>query len=70
MYLTLILLIALPVKIGGEQCDFACFTLYDPVCASDGRSYSNGCMMTLHACKSGRKLTVLYKGRCGHPKDW
>jgi len=60
----------------GEQCKLddwrrpscVCRTLcaydYNPVCANDGRTYSNECVMNADACKKRVRLRVVYTGEC------
>ncbi|KAH9525292.1 Extracellular protease inhibitor 10 [Bulinus truncatus] len=44
--------------------DFNCLDVYQPVCGTDGKTYSNGCYMELQSC--GR-VQVNYTGQCGNP---
>jgi len=60
----------------GEQCKLddwrrpscVCRTLcsydYKPVCASDGRTYSNECVMNADACKNRVRLSIVHSGAC------
>lgn len=38
---------------------------YQPVCGSDGRTYSNVVYLDVTACVSGKNLNVVSKGDCG-----
>ena len=47
------------------QCPRRCSSDEDRVCASNGKSYTNECLMRAKACKARRQLTVVKKGECG-----
>ncbi|XP_057706998.1 ovoinhibitor-like [Corythoichthys intestinalis] len=49
----------------GECRRVVCPTHYDPVCGTDGRTYSNECVLDQENGKN-HKVTVAYKGEC-HP---
>lgn len=47
------------------QCPEICYALHDPVCGTDGKTYSNSCYLEVEACKNPHlNLTVDYKGEC------
>ncbi|KAJ7393308.1 hypothetical protein OS493_006278 [Desmophyllum pertusum] len=43
------------------QCPTRCPPSDEPVCANNGRSYPNECVMRVKACKIKRQLTVVKK---------
>lgn len=47
-----------------DKCMRMCTAVYDPVCASDGQTYSNTCVMGIAACHRNKELTVVHKGEC------
>merc|ERR1712212_1452032 len=52
-------------------CQKACTKVYKPVCASNGRTYSNQCIFEIAQCqakKKGIKLTKISQGKCKAPK--
>ncbi|XP_057656608.1 agrin-like isoform X3 [Diorhabda carinulata] len=52
-------------KVGTAHCECpACPAEFEPICGSDGISYSNECKLRLEACKHRRNISVLYKGPC------
>lgn len=46
------------------RCGDTCPSDFQPVCGSDGRSYSSQCHLMQEACRSQRHLRILYKGLC------
>jgi len=41
---------------------------YDPVCGTDGKTYSNECMLCAHARETGQKIAFIHDGACKQPK--
>ena len=55
--------------IGNKNCPRFCTEQYEPVCASDGKVYSNLCKMNVEACQKDLQLSVLYRGECQVPSE-
>eukprot|EP00122_Pirum_gemmata_P013314 Pgem_evm1s12399 len=47
-----------------DNCNRPCPKILMPVCASNGESYDNKCIMEMEMCKLGAELTVVSDGRC------
>ena len=45
-------------------CNRICTREYDPVCGTDGKTYSTECMMKLLVCEEGTDVTVKERGEC------
>lgn len=51
-------------KMATCECNSACTQDYNPVCASDGKTYANRCSMEVTECEKGEKLRVIKMGEC------
>jgi len=49
-----------PQKGCGEFCPF----IYEPVCGSDGKKYSNECLLDIEKCKNNPNLSIVPTGEC------
>ncbi|CAL4141572.1 unnamed protein product, partial [Meganyctiphanes norvegica] len=50
---------------GQEECDDNCPENYDPVCGSNGNTYSNQCWLSIASCENpDDNIVFLYKGEC------
>ncbi|KAG6972354.1 hypothetical protein JG687_00001510 [Phytophthora cactorum] len=48
-----------------SSCDFACLAIFDPVCASNGETFSNSCAFNQTKCTSGDDtLEIVSHGAC------
>jgi hypothetical protein len=47
------------------RCNAVCNQDFKPVCGSDGKTYTNECILRVEACKSRRSLRIIHSGICG-----
>ncbi|XP_028404663.1 four-domain proteases inhibitor-like [Dendronephthya gigantea] len=52
-----------------KKCFKPCPRNYQPVCGSDGNTYSNTCVMEVEACLQDKDISVAYEGRCEDEKN-
>ena len=51
-------------------CGTPCPSDFQPVCGSDGRSYSSQCHLLQEACRTQRNLRILFNGVCQSGDFW
>ncbi|KAG1689873.1 hypothetical protein DVH05_001906 [Phytophthora capsici] len=49
---------------GSSACPDMCPAVYEPVCGSDSKTYSNACTLSIAACESGGSITQVSDGQC------
>ncbi|KAH9502382.1 hypothetical protein Btru_075535 [Bulinus truncatus] len=67
LYLPLLVILLLggsAVQMTSADCNTMCPLEYDPVCASNGRTYPNICEMDSDSCVNNLGLTVASYGEC------
>merc|ERR1712170_79538 len=60
----LVVLSMLVVASAAEMCNQVCQYNYDPVCGTDGKTYSNDCDLESRACMLRMPTKIAYAGEC------
>jgi hypothetical protein len=47
-----------------EECQMACPMNYDPLCGTDGETYSNECQLVSFSCMKKTKVGIRHSGAC------
>ncbi|KAF4033461.1 Kazal-type serine protease inhibitor domain [Phytophthora infestans] len=47
-----------------DKCSFGCPDVYEPVCGSNGKTYSNSCYLRLESCQNNNEITKAGNREC------
>merc|ERR1712157_96979 len=51
-----------------SECAEYCPLNYDPVCGSNGKTYSNECALEVENCQKKSRVSVIKRGKCGQQR--
>ena len=54
--------------INTDDCPEICTNQYNPVCGTDGETYSNKCELRKEACTNNQQLRIAHNGDCQQGK--
>ncbi|XP_042227178.1 four-domain proteases inhibitor-like [Homarus americanus] len=52
------------VALSEAYCNSSCIEIYQPVCGTDHKTYSNKCYLQLATCRSNGRIKFLHDGIC------